>query len=68
MASSHAAPVPRPAARAAGRPYAGLLARLGVLALIAFLFWLGLAPLRAVPAVTPADATPLVFSAERAVA
>lgn len=43
-----------------------ILAVLSVLALLAVLVWLSLTSLTAVPEVAPAEASPLVFSAERA--
>ena len=42
------------------------LAILSVVALFGIIIWLGLASLAAVPDVVPASASPLVFSAERA--
>ena len=47
------------------RPH-GALPVLSVLALFGILVWLGLASLNAVPDVVPAEASPLVFSADRA--
>lgn len=63
VSSRPAAARPATPARAAGL---GAFARPGVVLLIALAAWLGLRPLSAVPDVAPASASPLVFSAERA--
>ena len=65
--SSRGVAVPASPTRAQLRNHTVLTA-LSVLALLAVLAWLSLASLTTVPEVVPAEASPLVFSAERAMA